>query len=107
MNRLLLILMAFLTSVFFATSSLADGKDNKLSTVTFATNLHCDKCKKKIEANIPFEKGVKDLHVDVKAKTITITYRNDKTSTMRLQEAIQKLGYTCLIKEESNPQPSN
>lgn len=100
MKRTLLIMLTILVSLSFSTPSFADGKDNKLTTVVFSTGLHCENCKKKIENNIAFEKGVKDLQVDLANKTVTVTYRNDKTTSEKLQQAISKLGYTCLIKEE-------
>ena len=45
----------------------------------------------KVEKNIPYEKGVKDLKVDMKTQTITVTFREDKNTTENLQKAIEKL----------------
>ncbi len=107
MNRILattLALAMWLTQL--SANAAANGNDGpKTSTVVFATNLHCDKCKKKIEGNIAYEKGVKDLKVDVARKTVSVTYRTDKTNSETLRQAISKLGYTCLIKEE-RPTPA-
>lgn len=100
MKSTLLFLLTMLVSLSFASPAFADGKDNKLTTVVFSTGLHCENCKKKIESNIAFEKGVKDLQVDLANKTVTVTYRNDKTTSEKLQQDISKLGYTCLIKEQ-------
>lgn len=60
-------------------------------TVVFYVDLHCASCKADIEKNLPFEKGVKDLKVDLKAKTITVTYRTDKNTDENLKKAIEKL----------------
>jgi len=57
----------------------------------FGANLHCESCKAKVEKNLPFEKGVKDLKVDMKTQTITVTFREDKNTTENLQKAIEKL----------------
>ena len=38
-----------------------------------------------------YEKGVKDLKVDMKTQTITVTFREDKNTTENLQKAIEKL----------------
>lgn len=70
------------------------------ATVVFATDIHCESCKKKIESNIPYEKGVKDLSVDIAKKEVAITYRTDKTNTEKLLAALNKLGYKSFIKEE-------
>lgn len=70
-----------------------------LVQVVFATSIHCDKCGKKVQENIGFEKGVKDLKVDVPGKTVTVTFNPAKTDTLKLKAAINKLGYTAEIVE--------
>ena len=44
-----------------------------------------------MEKNIPYEKGVKDLKVDMKAQTVTVTFREDKNTQENIQKAIEKL----------------
>ena len=66
------------------------------SNVTFVTNLSCQKCAQKIEDNVAFEKGVKDLKVNVKEKTVFIQYDSTKTDVSTLTKAIEKLGYKVL-----------
>ena len=65
-----------------------DKKDVKKS-------MTCKNCVKKIEGNIPFEKGVKDLKVSLEDKLVTITYDPSKTDEETLCKAIEKLGYTA------------
>ncbi len=67
--------------------------DKNVSEVVFATNMHCDKCVNKINENIAFIKGVKDLKVSLKDQTIKIKYDNRKTNENTLADAIKKLGY--------------
>mgnify|MGYP002515905759 FL=1 len=71
----------------------------EIKTVVFSTDLHCQKCVNKINDNLAFEKGVKDLKVDLKAHTITVKYDTSKTSVEKLAAAIKKLGYTATIKK--------
>ncbi len=71
--RLVLIMVVVLSA---AMSVNAQKKNEK--TVIFNANLHCESCKAKVEKNIPYEKGVKDLKVDMKTQTITVTFREDK-----------------------------
>ena len=72
-----------------------------LFNVVFVTNLNCEHCKKKIEENVSFEKGVKDMKTDVEKKTVTIVYDAKKTSTVKLIDAMGKLGYKAeLIKDK-------
>lgn len=68
-----------------------------LFNVVFLTNLNCEHCKKKIEENIAFEKGVKDLHVDVASKKVEITFDAAKTDTLKLGNAIRHLGYEAKV----------
>lgn len=69
----------------------------EVRTVVFKSNMHCQKCADKVNGNIAFEKGVKDLKVDVKNDTITIKYDPAKTSVEKLAAAIVKLGYTAEV----------
>ena len=78
------------------------AKEKKTGKVVFLTNIFCEKCKAKIEKNISWEKGVKDLTVNLEKKTVTITYDPRKNTEEKLKEAIEKLGYTAeKWKEES------
>lgn len=61
--------------------------------VTFdISEMDCQSCVNKIEKNIAFEKGVTDLKCDLKSKTAVVTYRADRTSEAKLQEAFKKIG---------------
>lgn len=79
------------------TSSLTDKKPEKkkreVKEVTFAVHLHCDSCVKKVEENISFEKGVKDLKTSLEHQTVTLKYDPAKTSEEALKKAIEELGY--------------
>lgn len=68
-------------------------KQAKTSEVTFLTTIDCKNCVRKVEAKLPFEKGVKDMKVDLSSKTVTLKYDPDKTDKEKLAEAIRKLGY--------------
>lgn len=78
----------------------AQEKDG-LKEVTIWAAMHCESCKKKIEREIAFEKGVKSIDVNLKEKTVTIKYKADKNTDEKLAEAIKKLGYeTKILKKE-------
>lgn len=72
-----------------------EKKKKKTEEVTFQVNMHCQNCQSKIEKNIPWEKGVKDLAVDLEAKTVKIVYDPKKTNEDKLKEAFEKLDFTC------------
>lgn len=71
----------------------ASAKDIKTLVVTTQPQMHCENCEKKIKGNLRFEKGVKRIETDLKAKQVTITYDADKTNQENLFKALKKIGY--------------
>lgn len=78
-----------------------DKKDKKKAKdeleVKFKVNLHCHSCVEKLIQNVGFEKGVKDIDVELEKGIVEIEYNPKKTSPEKLQAAIEKLGYTATI----------
>lgn len=72
-------------------------KDTSKETVVFDVSMTCENCKKRVEKNIAFEKGVTDMKVNLSDKTVEIEYKKDKTNVEKLQKALEKLGYTVNI----------
>ena len=68
-------------------------KKGEVKEVTFLVHLHCENCVKKVQENIAFEKGVKDLKVSRDDQTVALKYDAAKTSEATLKSAIEKLGY--------------
>lgn len=64
----------------------------EIREVTFNVHLHCSSCVKKIQENIAFEKGVKDLKVSLEDQTVYVKYDASKTNEDVLKNAIVKLG---------------
>ena len=107
MKTIIIILAAMMAMPFAASAdamsvsenmSLTDNKPSKkkkaeLKEVTFHVHLHCANCVKKVEENIAFEKGVKDLKVSLDNQTVYIKYDAAKTSEAALKAAIEELGY--------------
>lgn len=83
-------LIIALFTLAFAGSVMAQSKEEK---VTFYVNFHCEMCIKKVDKNIPFEKGVKDLKTDLKGKSIVITYNPKQTTPAKLRTALEKLDF--------------
>ena len=65
----------------------------EIKEVVFHAHLHCNSCVKKVQENIAFEKGVKDLKVSLADQTVAIKYDPSKTSEQVLEKAIVALGY--------------
>lgn len=75
----------------FCWGTKAEAANKEVKTIVYHATLHCESCKAKVEKNIPFEKGVKDLDVNQEKQTVTITFRTDKNTPEKLQKAIEKL----------------
>lgn len=94
MKKSIKFLLVMALTFFIGYVADAQSKDQKTSTVKFVVNLHCEECKQKIEKAIPFEKGVKDLNVDMKTNVVTINYiPSKKTNDESLKKALQKLEF--------------
>lgn len=88
---LVLCLMAVMCAgVGFAQEKKAKAEKQIVTTV-FCTDIDCEGCAKKVFNSIPFEKGVKDVKVDVKAKTVTVQYDSSKNSDAALVDAFTKI----------------
>lgn len=85
--KFMLILAVLMSGVLVANAQKEGEK-----TVVFSANLHCASCKTKIEKNIPFEKGIKGLEVNMEENTIKVTFQEEKNTVGGVQKAIEKLG---------------
>lgn len=66
-------------------------------TVVYCSSVDCKNCEKKVMENISFEKGVKDVSVDLEKKTVSVVFDESKTDTLTLAKAIRKLGYEASV----------
>ena len=85
MKNMVLLLVALTWAV------VATAAEKKDVTIVYKADLHCGSCKAKVEKNIPYEKGVKKLDVNLEGKTITVTFRSDKNNAEGIKKAIEKL----------------
>lgn len=99
-------ILTLLAIFFVAFGSSANGKSKKddKQQVVFDVSMTCENCKRKIEKNIPFEKGVSDLLVNLPSKTVTIEYQSTKTDSEKLKKALEKLGYNVVIHQDLAPE---
>jgi copper chaperone CopZ len=86
-KSLFIALLTLVTVTLFA-------KDAK---VTLNVPMHCESCQKKIEKSIALEKGVKNLAVDLKKKTVALTYDDTKTNPEKLIAGFKKIGYVASV----------
>lgn len=67
--------------------------DAQIDSVKIITSSLCSTCKKKIEHELSFEKGVKESVVNVETKELTVVYDSKKTNPEKLRIAVTKIGY--------------
>ena len=65
--------------------------DAQFKTTVFLTDVDCETCAKKIDNSLPYQKGVKEVKVDVSTRQVTVTYDATKSSDDALIKAFKKI----------------
>lgn len=91
MKKIVLMCLVALFGIGIANAQEPQKGDKKSVVVEFATDIDCAGCAKKVTNTIPYEKGVKDVQVDVATKTVTVTYDPAKTNNETLVKAFAKI----------------
>ena len=89
MKKLMMILVALVTIAGVATA--APKAEKKIATVVFTTDIDCPHCAQKVMNSIPYEKGIKDVQVDVKTKSVTVKFDAAKNSVESLTKAFSTI----------------
>ena len=80
-------------AMLFSANLFAQKKAKKTETVEIKSSVVCDMCEERVLKELAFEKGVKDVKVNLETKVITVTYRTNKTDKETIKKAITKIGY--------------
>lgn len=91
------VLLVFAMAMMIGLNVQAQSK--KDTTVYFKAVIDCPGCKAKLEKNLPFEKGIKDLNVDMEKGVIKVTFQKDKNTIEKLKAAIEKHSDTKVLGE--------
>lgn len=91
MKTTMKLFILFLLSCCIVTPMHAQNKKNEKVTVILSVAMDCQSCVKKIEKNIPFEKGVTDMKVDFEKQEVMLEYNSSKTDLKKLITAFEKL----------------
>ena len=84
---------------FGVSNAMAQKKQVELKTTVFQTDVDCENCAKKVDNSIPYQKGVKEVKVDVSTQTVTVTYDVAKTNDEALLKAFKKVKVNAEVKE--------
>ncbi len=74
--------------IFFASAVYS-----QTDTLRVKTSAQCSMCRKKLEHNLSYEKGVKSVKLDLNNKVLTIVYASTKTNPEKIRMAIADQGY--------------
>ena len=85
---------------FGVSDAMAQKKQVDLKTTVFQTDVDCENCAKKVDNSIPYQKGVKEVKVDVSTQTVTVTYDTSKTNDETLVKAFKKVKVNAEVKNE-------
>ena len=91
MKKIMMILAALAVVAGVATAAPKKKAEKKIDTVVFTTDLDCHHCAQKVLNTIPYEKGIKDVQVDVPTKTVTVKYDAAKNSVESLTKAFESI----------------
>lgn len=80
-----------LLAMVVGVSVAAPKAEKKIATVVFTTDLDCHHCAQKVLNTIPYEKGIKDVQVDVPTKTVTVKFDEAKNSIEGLTKAFESI----------------
>ena len=69
----------------------APKAEKKIVTVVFTTDIDCGPCAQKVYNSIPYEKGIKDVQVDVKTKSVTVQFDAAKNNVESLTKAFESI----------------
>lgn len=89
LNGLLLVFLFISGTV----NAQAPADAEKKATIKIKTSAECDMCKKRIEKEMAFIKGVKKADLDLATRVLTVTYLTKKTNPDAIKAAIAKIGY--------------
>lgn len=85
--------IVMISGLFAQQETSVENKDKDIEVVEIQTSAICGMCKKKLEHDIAFEKGVKFVELDDETKILTVKYKKGKNSKEKIKKAITKAGY--------------
>lgn len=81
------------TIILLALIGLTTSAIASTDTIKVKTSAQCSDCKKRIENQLTFTKGVKSATLDLATKEVTVIYDPKKINPDEIKTAITKAGY--------------
>ena len=99
MKKIFLMCLVALIGIGTADAQKPQKGEKKSVTVEFLTSIDCEGCAKKVNETIPYEKGVREISVDVPSKIVTVTYDPTKTNNENIIKAFDKIKLEASVVE--------
>lgn len=64
-----------------------------IDTLYVQTSAQCNMCKTHIESNMIFEKGIKNVVLNIDTKELMLAYKTKRTNPSEIRKAISLIGY--------------
>lgn len=80
-------------AAIFTMAGNLQAQTKKSDTLTVKSSVVCGMCKDRIEQGMAFEKGVKNILVNLDKKEVMLVYNPSKTNPADLKKKISALGY--------------
>ncbi len=87
--------------ILFLAINIAHAGENP-TIIKIKTSAICGMCKRKIEKNLAYEKGIEDVNLDIPTKILTVTYNSKKTNPTTIKKIVADTGYDA---DEVNATP--
>ncbi|HOV12493.1 MAG TPA: heavy-metal-associated domain-containing protein [Bacteroidales bacterium] len=95
MNTKKLVIILLSMAVLMSVSTMAFSQDVKKNekTIKMTTSAVCEMCKKRLEEGLAYEKGIRDVSLDLNTKELTVVYNPKKTDESAIILLVNNLGY--------------
>lgn len=106
MKRLVILFTVISLSFGVGFAQKPSKKEKKQEVVEFTLGEQiCQNCKRKIDNNIAFEKGVTAITYGEDGSTVQVKYRTDRTDAKKLQTAFEKVKLEVVDAKKVEQQP--
>jgi periplasmic mercuric ion binding protein len=79
--------------IFFMNTKNMKAESAKDTTVVIQTSAECEMCEKRIEKALIFEKGIKEVKVDVESGKVIVRYNPSRITLDKIRQLLSKAGY--------------
>lgn len=95
MNSIKIVITIIIVLIGFYSFSqkVTSQKSEKLKEIKIETSAQCEMCKERIEKDMAFVNGVKEVKLDLETMILSVKYKISKTDTNKIRKAVSKIGY--------------